>query len=86
MPVLVKKEQAEVGKIEHAEMVVHDDTDWRDKSTEANVRVCQIDEGRNKLLANHLKIGDAVKDDKKNQLVELLLQLGNAFALTDEDL
>ena len=45
-----------------------------------------LHENRNEHLRRQLKIGDTVGDTKKTELVELLLQHGDAFALTDEDL
>ena len=41
---------------------------------------------RKKLLQQQLKIGDAVNEAQKKELVKLLLRQGEAFALTDEDL
>ena len=55
-----------LGKIEHAEVVHHDDTHWRDEP-KVNMRLCQMDEGRKKLVASKLKFGDAVKEAKRKQ-------------------
>ena len=41
---------------------------------QANVRVCQMgSDERKKLLLEQLKIGDAVNETQKKELVELLL-------------
>ena len=37
-------------------------------------------------MRKRLKVGNAVSEAQKTELIELLLQLGEAFALTDEDL
>jgi len=71
MPELVKK-QAEVGKIEHAEMVHHDDTHWRDEP-KTNVGLRQMDEGKKKLVASQLKIGDVVKEETVNRIANCKL-------------
>ena len=49
--------------------------------------MCQLgsDERKN-WLQEQLKIGDAVNETQKKELVDLLLRQGEAFALTDEDL
>ena len=85
IPVLVKK-QSQVGEIERAEFVAKDDPHWK-VEFEANARVCHISsEDRSERLREQLKIGDAVSDVQKMKLAELLLQHGEAFALTDDDL
>jgi len=84
MPVLVKK-QSQVSKIDHAELEAHGDPHWKVES-EGNAKVYHISssENRNEHLMRQLKIGGAVSDTKKTELVELLLRHGEAFALTDE--
>ena len=85
MPVLVRK-QSQVGEIERAEFLAQNDSHW-EVECEANARVCHISsEDTSHRLKEQLKIGDAVSDVQKIELVELLLKHGKAFALSDEDL
>jgi len=41
---------------------------------------------RKKLLQEQLKIGDAINEAQKRKLIELLLKLGKAFVLINEEL
>ena len=51
------------------------------------VRLCQPgSDERNVRLKERLRIGDAVTEQQKTELLSVLLQLGEAFALNDDEL
>ena len=70
MPVLIKKE-SQIGRVDQVDLVAQDDPHWKAES-QPNVRVCQLDsKDGQKLLQEQLKIGDAINEAQKKELVEV---------------
>jgi len=88
IPIFIKK-HSQIGKIEQVDLVSKEDPHWKREAshTQLAVWLCKLGtDDRNVLLRERLRIGDAVTEDEKEQLIGLLLQLSEAFALSDDEL
>ena len=87
-PIFTKK-HFHVGKIEQVDLVTREDPHWNTElsDTKLAVRICQVgSHERNEQLKERLKIGDAVNEQQKEELISVLLQSNEAFALNDDEL
>ena len=67
------------------------DPHWKVELTDSQwaVRTCQLGEAqreRDNVLRERLRIGDAVNDKQKEELVHVLVELSKPFALSDDEL
>ena len=88
VPSFIKK-HSQIGRIEPVDLVGNEDPHWKVELTDSQcaVRTCQLGEGeRDTVLRERLRIGDAVNDKRKEELVHVLVQLSKAFALSDDEL
>ena len=88
VPVFITK-HSQIGKIEPVDVVSKEDPHWKMELPQIQfpVRLCQLgSDDRNVLLRERLRIGDAVTGGQKEELISVLLQLNEAFALGEEEL
>ena len=88
VPTFIKKNSL-VGRIESVDLVSNEDPHWNVEQTKSDcaVRTCQLREGeRDIALKERLRIGDATTGKQKEELIQVLAQLSNAFALSDDEL
>ena len=88
VPSFIKK-HSQIGRIEPVDLVGNEDPHWKVELTDSQcaIRTCQLGEGeRDTVLRERLRIGDAVNDKQKEELVRVLVQLSKAFALSDDEL
>ena len=87
VPTFIKK-HSQIGRIEPVDPVSNEDPHWREEiDSQCAVRTCQLGGGeRDTILGERLRIGDAVTDKQKEELVNVLVKVSKAFALSDDEL
>ena len=86
VPTFIKK-HSQIGRIEPVDPVSNEDPHWKIEQTDSQcaVRTSQLGGGeRDTILGERLRIGDAVTDKQKEELVNVLVKVSKAFALDDE--